>query len=801
MALTDPFVLPAGTVLVPVSELPENVRREIQAEEDDVAISRPNSRAQSKILDREAAALVRHFEKPHTIAQAVARYSRGKEQNPEQLLEEAFPLLQSLIASQLLVAADSQEAQEIQATLKPGEVVEGWTILRCVQTLEDTELYQMRGAGGELGALKIARADAGHRIDSMLEREAQVLSRLDGKITPRLLNRGEWNGRRFLLIEWCAGADVSAIADEFRRRASQESRAELLRLATTIVDAYAWLHEQGVMHGDVHPRNVFVDRQQAVKIIDFGLACFAGEEQRRGNRGGVGFFLEPELARAAMSGSYPPPLTMLGEQYAVAVMLYLLFTGGHHLDFSLEKEKMLRQIAEDPVLPFTRRNAQPWPEVEAVLAKALSKNPADRFSSMREFWRALNDVKAPTFGAQAGQPDPGLLETKKTSLEKVGLSGPLLTGPAVSAPSTSVNYGAAGIAYALYRMACAGEDAELLALADAWASRAVRQIRDEGAFYDKEIDITKETVGETSLYHSPAGVYAVQALIAQASGNPALQQLATSAFLEASSKDTDKLDVTLGRAGTILGSAFLLSAAEGSLSPEMQPLERLRSFGRERAARLWETMESFGPIRESKELSNLGAAHGWAGLLYSILCWSAVSHDPLPSGIGERLQQLGECAEPVGRGLRWPWDLTRNANQQGGYMPGWCNGTAGYVFLWTLAHKMLGDPDYLAWAEGAAWNVWETAGPIGNLCCGMAGQAYALLNFYRHTEENVWLSRARDAARYAVVAQKESIGQPGYEQFALRTESLYKGELGIAVLAADLERPEQACMPLFELES
>jgi len=113
---------------------------------------------------------------------------------------------------------------------------------------------------------------------------------------------------------------------------------------------------------------------------------------------------------------------------------------------------------------------------------------------------------------------------------------------------------------------------------------------------------------------------------------------------------------------------------------------------------------------------------------------------------------------------------------------------------------MLGDPGYLALAEGAAWNAWETAGPIGNLCCGMAGQAYALLNFYRHTGENVWLSRARDAARYAVVAQEESSSQPGYEQFAFRTESLYKGELGIAVLAADLERPEQSCMPLFEIE-
>ena len=50
-------------------------------------------------------------------------------------------------------------------------------------------------------------------------------------------------------------------------------------------------------------------------------------------------------------------------------------------------------------------------------------------------------------------------------------------------------------------------------------------------------------------------------------------------------------------------------------------------------------------------------------------------------------------------------------------------------------------------------------------------------------------------------ANNEASTRGGYEQFALRPESLYKGELGIAVLAADLERPEQACMPLFEIES
>lgn len=801
MALTDPFVLPTGTLVLPVSELPENLRRDIQAEENDFAVSRPNSRTQSKVVAADAAELVRHFETPHTIAQAVARYSRGKTEKPERLLEEAFPLLQSLIASQLLVPADSQEAREIKPTLAENDQVEGWSVVKCVQTLEDTELYQMRGRNGELAALKIARAGAGNGVRSMLDREERVLSQLDGTVTPRLLQSGEWNGRHYLLIDWCSGVDVSVVCEEFRRRQGAESRTDLLRLATAILEAYAHLHEQGVTHGDVHPRNILVDRQQAVKIIDFGLARREGDSQDgAAHRGGVGFFLEPEFARSVLNHSYPPPLTQAGEQYAVAAVLYLLFTGAHQLEFSLEKHKMLRQIAEDAALSFEKRKAQPWPDVEKLLTKALSKNPGDRFPSMREFSAAMRSINPPASNADQAL-DPRLVEMKAVLMQKLGLDGPLLTGPSLSAPSTSVNYGAAGIAYALYRISCASEDAELLALADAWSDRAIRQISDEGAFYNKEIDVTEETVGRTSLYHSPAGVFGVQALIAQARCDVMSQKLATSAFLEVSSRECDKIDVTLGRAGSLLASAFLLQAAQTSFHPEMQPIDRLRTLGSETCKNLWTLMDGFGPVRESKELSNLGVAHGWAGLLYATLCWSTVSNDPLPDNIAERLNQLGECAVPNGRGLRWAWDQARGANQPGGYMPGWCNGSAGYVFLWTLAHKLLRDPGYLSLAEGAAWNAWETPSPIGNLCCGMAGQAYALLNLYKHTGENTWLSRARDAASYAVVATNDARSRREYEQMALRPESLYKGELGIAILAADLEHPEHACMPLFELES
>ena len=68
----------------------------------------------------------------------------------------------------------------------------------------------------------------------------------------------------------------------------------------------------------------------------------------------------------------------------------------------------------------------------------------------------------------------------------------------------------------------------------------------------------------------------------------------------------------------------------------------------------------------------------------------------------------------------------------------------GYVFLWTLAHRLLGRPEHLDLAVGAAFEACDSPEGAGTLCCGLAGRGYAALNLYRHTGDAVWLDRARD---------------------------------------------------------
>jgi len=184
-------------------------------------------------------------------------------------------------------------------------------------------------------------------------------------------------------------------------------------------------------------------------------------------------------------------------------------------------------------------------------------------------------------------------------------------------------------------------------------------------------------------------------------------------------------------------------------------------------------------------------AHGWAGFLQATLQWSQSAGTPLPEKARMRLEELAAQAVPMGRGLAWPWSLPLGEIRGPRFAAGWCNGSAGYVFLWTMAARALGEESFFELAEGAAWNAWESAQRDGSLCCGLVGRAYALLDLFQATGETIWLKRAQDLGMLAV---REGVFDPGYP------EGLFQGELGLALLAADLRHPDQSRFPLLIAE-
>jgi serine/threonine-protein kinase len=357
-------------------------------------------------------------------------------------------------------------------------------------------------------------------------------------------------------------------------------------------------------------------------------------------------------------------------------------------------------------------------------------------------------------------------------------------------PTASIYFGAAGAAIGLLSIARARGDAALLELADKWCSRAVALIGTRNA-YDDGDEVPRELIGRVTPYHTESGIHAAAAMIAAARGDTLAQRRAVEAFLRASRRRCAELDLTLGRSGSLLAAAMLLAIFRGGQAlmpvpasheqgqarvPVLHGESALRTFGSE-------TMNAIWDARPNPKYT--GMAHGWAGYLYAALRWCEASGDALPPRLIERLRKFAAKKVLHGRGAYWPTVLGKEHHP----IPGWCNGSAGQLFLFTLAHRLLGDDEWLRLAELCAWNTWDENRRRTSLCCGSAGRAYALLNLYRHTGEAAWLKRARQLANHAAA---------GAATASQHAHSLWQGELGVAVLLADLASPENARMPFFE---
>lgn len=793
--LSGVFSLNEGVLIIPVSDLPEESQTRLECGPGNFfAVSRPQSRTSSKIIDADAADLLSRFRDPRTVVEAVILFSRKNESDPGKVLEGAYPFLRGMIGEGFLVQSDHgpdlQEGVATPGQINTGTRINGAFVLRALHVLEDTEVYLLSTADNRLSVLKIERLSP-HlgpvtRVRDRLSHEAAFLTHLGGSFTPKLLGQGELNGRSYLEMEFIQGVDAATASAEWRERQGNEAQRALLGLAQSVSKTYAALHDRGVLHGDVHPSNIVVTRDGSVRLIDFGVAratTLGTSLPTSSDRAGIPFFFEPEMASASLAGLASPPASEAGEQHAVAALIYFLMTGNHWQNFRLGREEMLRDIASLAPLTFRERGAPPWSGVEGVLARALAKRPDERFASMSTFADALAASTLPRAGFPTASTTLRLDQLLNRAIDYASVDGPWSRAPLAPAPTTSVNYGSAGVALGLLHVASRRNDGSLLALADTWSRRALREIGTSDAFYNEEIEITPEIVGKSSPFHSPSGVYAVATLVAVAAADPMQQAKGLASFLGAVREPAAGLDLTLGRSGVLLVSAILLDALPQNGFIDPSPL---RSFGEVVLNELWEALDKKPEIKVAG-IDYPGIAHGWAGFLYATLQWCSVSKTRLPQGVQRRLVELGALALPINRGLDWPWMLVHSGEPL--TMSGWCNGACGYVFLWTLAHRLLGDPRYLDLAHGAAWRSWDAPEQVGTLCCGLAGRAYALLNLYRYTKETLWLDRARDLAVRAARGDNIPKEYP---------HSLYKGEFGLAVLVTDLERPNEAAMPFFE---
>ncbi|MGV9271086.1 lanthionine synthetase LanC family protein [Kitasatospora sp. NPDC003701] len=837
--LTGPLVLDDTAELVPVDRLPPAQRDPIRAEPGDVALVHPHTRTGTLVVGASAAALLERFRRPTTLVAAVLAHSADHPAEygaaPAALLADFYPVARRCLSRGLLRPPGASPVGT-GPVLAPGERLGRYTVRSCLQWLADTEVHRVTGPDGRPAALKLARDPADPAAALLVRNETALLRLLAGRDVPALLDTGtDPAGRPYLVTAWLTGRPATRHAALLR---AERRHGELLALVARIAHVYAALHRRGVVHGDVHPGNLLLtDDGPYLLDLALGTRTPAGRDGHPGPpRGGVPYFYAPESTTARRPDEPPRTATAAAEQYSLAALLHLLLSGRHYLDFAVDRAEMYRQIREEPPRPLSRAGLLGAPgiaELDAVLGRALAKEPAERFPDTTAFAAALDAARAsadtgaaaprPAAAGARAVPTPGALPAA------LAPGGALFAAP-MAAPTASLTHGAAGIALAFHRQAVLTESPAALAAADAWLCRAEAAAETatgaatgapapgptEPAPFDLDLglglDIDLDAPGPRdprgpgrphgrgpglsplSLFHGRPGLHVVRALVGQSMGDldatVAAWQRIRHATREAA---VPRLDLVLGDLGLVLGVASALEA----LTPPW--LARLR----EPAARLvadlhtalHPAVRALGPLPVAP-LDTLGAAHGWAGVLHAllrlrdatVLLGLAVPPE-LDDTIRTGLADLAGCAEPQPDGaLVWP---VRRGGRPGraGLAGSWCNGTAGLVHLYALAWLAYREPGHLDLTDRAARHAAATTGGGPSLCCGAAGRAYALLAAHRVTGDPRHLAAARATAPRLDRAPAAA---------AAHYASWYKGALPAALLALELDDPAGSALPLID---
>lgn len=247
-------------------------------------------------------------------------------------------------------------------------------------------------------ALKVLHLHYSKKADivTRFRQEAISASRIKHPNVLEVFDFGQLeDGSFYLAMEFLEGCDL---ADDLKRRQKLDT-GRALSIAMQICRALSAAHKQGVVHRDMKPENVFLQRtadgEEIVKIVDFGIAQLRSDDElaeraepkRRLTKTGMIFGTPEYMAPEQAAGR---KIDLRVDVYAVGVILYELFSGAVPFTGDSFLEVLNKHLSEAPPKMSTfAPELHLSQELEAVIERALAKRPEDRYSTMGDFAQAL----------------------------------------------------------------------------------------------------------------------------------------------------------------------------------------------------------------------------------------------------------------------------------------------------------------------------------------------------------------------------------------------------------------------------
>ncbi|MBA2314572.1 MAG: serine/threonine protein kinase, partial [Chloroflexi bacterium] len=222
-------------------------------------------------------------------------------------------------------------------------------------------------------AVKLLRPEYGRDPDflSRFRQEAQNAASLNHPNIVQVYDYGQDPAGPFIVMELVDGEDLASVI----RRTGPMPPAQAARIAAAAARALEVAHRRGIVHRDVKPGNVMVDRDGRIEVADFGIARAVAEAQMTlpGTTIGSVHYFSPEQARGE-STTFP------SDVYSLGIVLWEMLTGRRPWEGDSAAAVAMARLSGPPPSPSRVRPGVP-PGLEAILQRAMAPDPADRYPS------------------------------------------------------------------------------------------------------------------------------------------------------------------------------------------------------------------------------------------------------------------------------------------------------------------------------------------------------------------------------------------------------------------------------------
>ena len=232
-----------------------------------------------------------------------------------------------------------------------------------------------------LVAIKVLRLDFRQNDDAMrrFRREALSATQLIHPNIVGVYDVGQSQEMNYIVMEYVEGTDLK----DYVRQKGALHPIEAVRIMMQIVSAIAAAHQNRIIHRDIKPQNILIDKEGNVKITDFGIAVALSDTSLTQTNTLLGsvHYLSPEQARGGMA-------TIQTDIYALGIVLYELLTGKVPFDGESAVSIALKHFQE-PLPSIVNPKSMVPQSLENIVLKATVKDPMNRYKSCYEMFQDL----------------------------------------------------------------------------------------------------------------------------------------------------------------------------------------------------------------------------------------------------------------------------------------------------------------------------------------------------------------------------------------------------------------------------